>query len=133
MTPAMAGARNGQLYPREGSWVTFCKPGNRRSSTPGTTPSQPTAGTITIELDGGALSPSNWRYDLVTKAAIYARLGVREYWVLDPENETILVQVLRDRVFVPLTSDDGIACSEILPGFAVDPKVLFAWPPWMKS
>jgi Uma2 family endonuclease len=85
------------------------------------------------DLVSETLSPSNWRYDLVTKAAIYARLGVREYWIIDPENETILVQVLRDGVYVSVTSDDGIARSEILPGFAIDPKVLFAWPAWMKS
>jgi Uma2 family endonuclease len=50
------------------------------------------------DLIAEVLSPSNLRHDTVTKAAIYARIGVREYWVVDPENETILVQILRDGV-----------------------------------
>jgi Uma2 family endonuclease len=85
------------------------------------------------DLVSETLSPSNWRYDIVTKAAIYARLGVREYWIIDPENESILVQVLRDGKYLEFTSKDGFARSEILPGFAVDPKLLFAWPDWMRS
>lgn len=77
------------------------------------------------------LSPSNRRHDLVTKAAIYARLGVPEYWIIDPAEESILVQVLRNGVYVPLVFSDAIARSELLSGFAVDPASLFDWPPWL--
>lgn len=84
------------------------------------------------DLIAEVLSPSNWRHDTVTKAAIYARIGVQEYWIVDPENETILVQILRDGVYNPLVSEDGIARSKLLAGFTVDPSVLFAWPAWMK-
>jgi Uma2 family endonuclease len=85
------------------------------------------------DLIAEVLSPSNRRHDLVTKTAIYARLGVAEYWILDPDEETILVQVLCNGVYVPSVSADGIARSELLSGFAVDPTVLFAWPAWMKA
>ncbi|MEA2526768.1 MAG: hypothetical protein QOF73_3995 [Thermomicrobiales bacterium] len=84
------------------------------------------------DLIAEVLSPSNLRHDTVTKAAIYARIGAQEYWIVDPENETIPVQILRDGVYNPLVSEDGIARSELLAGFTVDPSVLFAWPAWMK-
>ena len=37
------------------------------------------------------LSPSTWRRDLTAKREAYARSGVREYWVVDPEAERIEV------------------------------------------
>ena len=35
------------------------------------------------------LSPSNRGHDLLTKRALYARAGVREYWLVDPEARTL--------------------------------------------
>jgi len=35
------------------------------------------------------LSPSNRGHDLLTKRALYGRAGVREYWIVDPVNQTI--------------------------------------------
>lgn len=35
------------------------------------------------------LSPSNRSLDLVTKRELYARHGVRHYWIVDPENATL--------------------------------------------
>jgi Uma2 family endonuclease len=77
------------------------------------------------------LSPSNRGYDIIKKAALYATFGVREYWLVDLEQPSILVQVLRDGLFVPLASPDGIARSEVLPGLEIDPTGLFALPTWM--
>jgi len=37
------------------------------------------------------LSPSNTRYDEVTKRALYERTGVGEYWIVDPVNDTVRV------------------------------------------
>lgn len=39
-------------------------------------------------------SPSNSRYDYITKLNLYADSGVREYWIIDPEKETIFVYYL---------------------------------------
>ncbi len=79
------------------------------------------------------LSPSNRRHDVFTKAVLYATFGVPEYWLVDPEGDSILVQIWRDGVYVPNTSKDGIARSIVLPGFEVDPTVLFAAPSWMQT
>ncbi|MEA2510561.1 MAG: hypothetical protein QOJ59_48 [Thermomicrobiales bacterium] len=73
-------------------------------------------------------SPSNRGHDFIKKASQYATFGVREYWIIDAEAETTDVQVPRDRVFVPLIAEDGIVRSEVLPGFQVNPKGLFAIP-----
>ena len=46
------------------------------------------------------LSPSNRRYDRVVKKARYARAGVREYWIVDPEERLVEQFVLRARSYV---------------------------------
>ena len=37
------------------------------------------------------LSPSNTKHDRVTKRRFYARNGIREYWIVDPEAQSIEV------------------------------------------
>jgi Uma2 family endonuclease len=45
------------------------------------------------------LSPSNRGHDLLTKRALYARAGVREYWLVDPNARTIEMLVLDHDAF----------------------------------
>ena len=40
------------------------------------------------------LSPSNHTHDQITKRALYARAGVREYWIVSPEAMLIEILVL---------------------------------------
>ena len=40
------------------------------------------------------LSPSTQRHDQLVKLALYQRAGVREYWIVDPMNETVRVMTL---------------------------------------
>lgn len=42
------------------------------------------------------LSPSNWLVDRRTKYELYAKAGVREYWIVDPEARTIELFVLNE-------------------------------------
>ena len=42
------------------------------------------------------LSPSNTKHDRVRKRRFYARIGIREYWIVDPESESIEVLALID-------------------------------------
>jgi Uma2 family endonuclease len=45
------------------------------------------------------LSPSNRGHDLLTKRSLYARGGVREYWIVDPAERTIEILVLDGDAF----------------------------------
>lgn len=42
---------------------------------------------LTLEI----LSPSNARHDLLVKLKLYQQAGVREYWVVSPEQKTVQV------------------------------------------
>lgn len=53
------------------------------------------------------LSPSTRRNDLLIKRSLYARIGVREYWLVEPATQSITV----------LTPDSG-GYTEVSPGGA---------------
>ncbi len=44
-------------------------------------------------------SPSTFKRDTGIKKKLYARHGVREYWIVDPERETVEVFLLRGKEF----------------------------------
>ena len=44
------------------------------------------------------LSPSSLRHDLLVKLNLYQRAGVREYWVVSPEQKIVQVFLLHDGV-----------------------------------
>jgi len=78
------------------------------------------------------LSPSTSKKDMNDKFRLYESRGVREYWVVDPGNRSILVfrlgpegrydeGELRDR-----GREYGPIDSAVLPGFSIDPESLFA-------
>lgn len=73
------------------------------------------------DLIAEVLSPSNWLDDRRTKFQLYARAGVREYWIVDLERRTIEVFALRGRSFALLNRYEPgeTARSEVLPGFEV--------------
>jgi Uma2 family endonuclease len=67
------------------------------------------------------LSPSNWLVDRRKKFEIYAKAGVREYWIVDPAARTIELFGLHGSTYA-LIGKHGVGekvCSEVLPGFAV--------------
>ena len=80
-----------------------------------------------------ALSPSNRMQDLVKKAVLYGMHAVPEYWIVDPQTNTIAVHIWRDSQYVPEVSEDGIARSTVLAGFEVRPADLFELPDWMSA
>jgi len=79
------------------------------------------------------VSEGNRRHDLVTKRDEYARAGIPEYWIVDPEEETITVFVLRPRRKTYV--EHGVfrkgerAASKLLPGFEVDVTETFTQKP----
>jgi Uma2 family endonuclease len=62
------------------------------------------------------LSPSNRGHDVLTKRALYARAGVREYWVVDPESRAVEVLTLDRDAFhtVQRASGDDAVISSLL-------------------
>jgi len=67
------------------------------------------------------LSPSNPGHDRITKFQVYARAGVREYWLIDPDAHTIEINVLRGQAYAPLGTfgpADQVR-SEVLADFSV--------------
>ena len=42
------------------------------------------------------LSPSTQRHDRLVKLALYQRAGVREYWIVEPETQTVQVFLQQD-------------------------------------
>ena len=76
------------------------------------------------------LSPSTGTYDLTRKRRLYEEAGVREYWTVDPADETIEVLTLTDdgyRTAVRIRGEGRVA-SVLLKGFEGDAAALFDWP-----
>ena len=80
---------------------------------------------IVIEI----LSPGsqNRKRDLSAKRGLYAKYGVAEYWIVDSENQAVLIFRLREQTLdeiATLTGDDEVS-SPILPGFQLKVSSIF--------
>lgn len=66
--------------------------------------------------------------DLVTKRDEYARAGIAEYWIVDPQEERITVLRLSGKQYVVhgVFGEGDVATSHLLPGFTVDVREAFA-------
>jgi Uma2 family endonuclease len=67
------------------------------------------------------LSPWNWNVDRGKKFVIYAKAGVREYWIVDPQARIIELYGLRGSAYALIGkySVGEIVRSEVLSGFEV--------------
>jgi Uma2 family endonuclease len=74
------------------------------------------------------VSPSNRGRDLLTKRALYARAGVREYWLVNPEARTIEILALdRDAFHLAVAaSGDETPVSPLLGQLPITANELFA-------
>jgi Uma2 family endonuclease len=74
------------------------------------------------------LSPSTTKWDREIKREVYARFGVRELWLVDPQARSIEVATLKDGALLTLQSYcvGTTLASPLLPGFALDVEGLFA-------
>lgn len=74
------------------------------------------------------LSPSNQSHDLVTKLNIYMKYGVKEYWIVNPILNTVMLYALNeDRMYEQsiVKTEIGIVKSKIIENFEVDIEDLF--------
>lgn len=72
------------------------------------------------------LSPSTAENDRGIKFLDYAAHDVAEYWIVDPDEETIEQYVLKDGVYtLRMKSQTGVLQSAAVPGFAVPVRALF--------
>ncbi len=74
------------------------------------------------------LSPANRGHDLLTKRALYARAGVREYWIVDPASQTVEVLTFDRDAFhtVQTAVGDDAVISSLLDGSAFPVPAIFA-------
>lgn len=68
------------------------------------------------------------RRDYQTKVADYAKAGVAEYWIFDPQEERVMVLSLAGDKYAEHAdlTKQGTATSVLLDGFAVDVTEVFA-------
>jgi Uma2 family endonuclease len=71
------------------------------------------------------LSPSDRASEVTAKAQDWLQAGCPLLWVVDPETRTISVYRSRNEITV-LTETDTLTGGEVLPGFAVPVKEIFA-------
>jgi len=73
------------------------------------------------------LSPGNNAKELKNKYEMYEEAGVKEYWIVSPQNQSFLIHILEDGKFrlSPLKTSGDIITSSILPGFSLDIAELF--------
>jgi len=72
------------------------------------------------------LSPSTTRMDNNIKFSKYLQAGVREYWVVDPDNKTLAVHTLKDgEYWTQVYRDDDKAPVHILEDCVIDLAEVF--------
>jgi Uma2 family endonuclease len=62
------------------------------------------------------ISPSTRRHDAYAKKQGYARLGVPEYWLIDPDNRVVAFYRLTESGYVEGPVEDGVYHSLAVPG-----------------
>jgi Uma2 family endonuclease len=72
------------------------------------------------------LSPSSIKRDRNDKRKLYQRVGVPEYWILDPQNRSIEVYALTPEGYdiTSFAAEQGSVQSGVLTGFSVDVQAI---------
>ncbi|GHV04838.1 hypothetical protein FACS1894217_00740 [Clostridia bacterium] len=72
------------------------------------------------------LSPSTSRHDRFTKYHKYLRAGVREYWIIDPMDNTVHANILRNGKYDGnIYGEDDVLPVAVLPGCEITLKEIF--------
>jgi Uma2 family endonuclease len=70
------------------------------------------------------VSPDSVARDYLQKRAIYEKAGVREYWILDPDQQRATFLVLRNKRYVEVVPVAHLIRSTVLPGLVLDVRWL---------
>ncbi|HXL80154.1 MAG TPA: Uma2 family endonuclease [Pyrinomonadaceae bacterium] len=85
--------------------------------------------TRAVDLVIEIISPGkeNRERDLTVKRQLYAKYGVKEYWIVDSENSSALIFRLREQTLeeIVVVSADEEITSPLLPGFQLKVKAIF--------
>ena len=72
------------------------------------------------------ISPTSRSRDATVKAMRYARAGVREFWLADPDLRTLNLFILSDGIYSEIAPEaDGSLHSIVLAGLRIDPAAVF--------
>ena len=72
------------------------------------------------------LSPGTRNRDLVTKRDLYARFGVQEYWIVDPDVRSLSILALRGDRFQPVPRrEHNLPVSRLFPDLVIDQADIF--------
>ncbi len=94
--------------------------------------------TFIIDLENGIMgapdliveiiSPSSIKMDRFDKRELYKKFAVKEYWIIDPKNQTVEIHVFKDDDYTlhQFLEIEGVVDSTIMQGLVFDIKNIFA-------
>ena len=68
---------------------------------------------------------SNKDHDLITKKRLYLENGVKEYWIVDHVNKSILVNIFTQGTYETKLYENGIFYSSLFPTYPIELKTVF--------
>ena len=74
------------------------------------------------------ISPGSVRRDKVDKKDLYQRFAVKEFWLIDPQNQTIEIYIIENDAYKlhDFQEQKGKIASILLEGFEVDLEAIFS-------
>ncbi len=85
-------------------------------------------GAVDLVIEVMSPGSANRQRDLAAKRELYAKYGVEEYWIVDSENQSVLIFRLQGSTLeeiAALTGDDELT-SPVLPAFQLNVKTIFS-------
>ena len=73
------------------------------------------------------LSPGNNKKETHHKYEVYQEFGVKEYWIIQPIEQTLMIYTLQNGRYVPsrLKTSGDVVTSSVLPGFSLNLEDFF--------
>jgi Uma2 family endonuclease len=77
------------------------------------------------------VSPGNSRHDMNVKFKLYEASGVKEYWIIQPQERSILIYVLENKKYIGLApfAEGTDAAGRLFPDLALPVDAVFAYLP----